>query len=95
MDFEWDEGKAALNIKKHQVAFEEAATVFADPLSMTVPDSDHSIEEDRLITMGTSNRGRVLIVSSTDREDRVRIVSARKATRHERKIYEKAAYPDL
>jgi uncharacterized protein len=88
MEFEWDPDKAARNLKKHKVAFGEAATVFGDPLSVTFPDPDHSIGEDRLITIGTSDRDRVLIVSHTDRKGRVRIISARKATRRERKVYE-------
>jgi uncharacterized DUF497 family protein len=88
MEFEWDEDKAERNLKKHKVAFQEAATVLGDPLSVTFPDPDHSIDENRFITIGTSDRGRVLVVSHTDREDRTRIISARKATRKERKFYE-------
>jgi len=88
MDFEWDEDKAAGNLKKHKVSFTEAATVFGDPLSITFPDPDHSVDEDRFITIGTSDRDRVLVVSHTDRDDRIRIISARKATRRERKVYE-------
>ena len=88
MEFEWDEDKARNNALKHKVDFDEAATVFGDPLSSTFPDPDHSLEEDRYITIGTSGRGRVLIVSHTDRQDRIRIISARKATRHERRVYE-------
>jgi len=88
MDFEWDEDKAAQNLRKHKVAFTEAATVFGDPLSATFPDPDRSIDEDRYITIGTSDRGHVLIVSHTDRADRIRIISARKATRRERDSYE-------
>jgi uncharacterized DUF497 family protein len=91
MEFEWDENKAETNLAKHKVAFDEAATVFGDPLSVTFPDPDHSIDEDRYITIGTSDRDRVLIVSHTDREDRIRIISARKATRRERKAYEEEA----
>jgi uncharacterized DUF497 family protein len=88
MEFEWDEDKAARNLRKHKVAFTEAATVFGDPLSVTFPDPDHSMDEDRYIIVGTSNRNRVLVVSHTDREERVRIITARKATRLERKFYE-------
>jgi uncharacterized DUF497 family protein len=91
MEFEWDEDKAASNLKKHKVTFGEAATVFGDSLSSTFPDPDHSIDEDRYITIGTSDRDRVLIVSHTDREGRIRIISARKATRHERKAYEEGS----
>jgi uncharacterized DUF497 family protein len=61
MEFEWDDAKAAGNLKKHRVTFDEAATIFGDPLSMTFPDPDHSLEEDRYITLGTSERNRVLI----------------------------------
>jgi uncharacterized DUF497 family protein len=88
MEFEWDEDKAAQDLKKHKVAFSEAATVFGDPLSVTFPDPDHSLDEDRYITMGTSGGGHVLVVFHTDREDRIRIISARKATRRETKAYE-------
>jgi uncharacterized protein len=88
MEFEWDEEKARANLRKHKVEFDEAATVFADFLSRTFPDPDHSLDEERYITIGTSDRGRVLVVSHTDRENRNRIISARKATPRERKIYE-------
>ena len=88
MEFEWDEDKAAGNLKKHKVAFTEAATVFGDPLSATFPDPDHSTDEDRFITIGSSDRDHVLVVSHTDRDERIRIISARKATRRERKVYE-------
>lgn len=90
LEFEWDSDKAASNAAKHGVSFEEAATVFGDPLSLTVYDPDHSQDEDRYITMGTSVDNRLLLVSHTDREDRedrVRIISARLATRRERKAY--------
>lgn len=88
MEFEWDADKAARNLAKHDVSFQEAATVFGDPLSMTYYDPDNSDEEDRYITIGHSSTGQVLIVSHTDREDRIRIISARRATRKERKSYE-------
>jgi uncharacterized DUF497 family protein len=88
MEFEWDDAKAARNRKKHAIAFDEAATIFGDPLAVTFPDPDHSSDEDRYITLGTSERGRLLVVSHTDRDDRIRIISARKATRRERKAYE-------
>lgn len=88
MDFEWDKAKAARNLKKHKVAFDEAATLFGDPLSVTFPDPDHSLDEDRFIIIGMSARNRVLIVSFTDRGKRARIISARKATRQERNVYE-------
>ena len=88
MEFEWDEDKAAENLRKHKVAFTEAATVFGDPRGITVSDPDHSSEEDRLITVGLSIRSRLLIVSHLDLGDRVRIISARRLTRTERKVYE-------
>jgi uncharacterized protein len=90
LQFEWDSEKAAANLKKHRVSFEEAETVFGDPGEMTVFDEDHSEEEDRYISMGISNLGRVLVVSYTDREDRIRIISARVANKTERKLYEEA-----
>jgi uncharacterized protein len=86
--FEWDEGKAGVNKRKHGVTFEEASTVFADPLSVTIYDPTHSDEEHRYITLGESQRRRLLVVVFTDRDDRIRIISARGATRSERKNYE-------
>lgn len=88
MDFEWDPRKAATNLRKHGVSFTEAGTVFGDELAITVPDPDHSDQEDRFITIGWSNRHRLLMVSHTDRSDRIRIISARELTRNERKAYE-------
>ena len=88
MEFEWDKDKADANLKKHRVSFEEAATVFGDLLSATFPDPDHSIDEDRYITVGSSDKNRILKVSHTDREGRIRIISARKATPRERQAYE-------
>ena len=87
--FEWDEQKARRNIKKHKVSFEEATTVFADPLSLTIPDPLHSEEEDRFVTMGMSIRGRLLVVVHTERGDTIRIISARLATSRERRAYER------
>ena len=89
IEFEWDSDKAETNIRKHRVAFREAATVFNDGLSITIYDPDHSDQEDRYITIGTSGAGRLLIVSHTDRGDRTRIISARELTPKERKAYEK------
>jgi uncharacterized protein len=86
--FEWDTKKAATNLSKHGVSFDEASTVFADSLSATTNDPDHSREESRLLTFGMSNAGRILVVSHTDRGATIRIISARLATRHERKMYE-------
>jgi hypothetical protein len=88
MEFEWDPKKAALNLKQHGVSFQEATTVFGDPLSITAPDPDHSSEENRCIIVGQSHRGRLLIVSHTERGDRIRIISARELTRKERRAYE-------
>ena len=88
MNFEWDPAKAAQNLRKHRVSFEEAATVFGDPLSLTFLDPDHSMAEHRFITIGLSRSNRVLIVAHTDRDERVRLISARKATQRERKYYE-------
>jgi uncharacterized protein len=93
MEFEWDDAKAEANEKKHGVPFAEAMTVFGDPLSLTGYDPDHSIDEDRYITMGLSATGRLLIVSHTDRGDKVRIISAREATRAERRDYEDGNFP--
>ena len=88
MNFEWDIVKAKANQIKHGVSFAEAATVYGDPMAFTFNDIDHSKEEDRYITMGCSERNRFLVVAHTDRGDRIRIISARKATRKERKAYE-------
>jgi uncharacterized DUF497 family protein len=90
MRFEWDAEKATANVRKHGVSFNEASTVFADTLSATVHDPDHSHGEYRWLTFGMSSFGRILAVSYTDRGVAVRIISARPATRHERKIYEEA-----
>ena len=88
MRFEWDPAKAAGNFAKHGVSFEEAATVFRDPLSATAPDPDHSLDEERFITFGVSTSGWHLVVAHADRDDTIRIISARPATPGERKIYE-------
>ncbi len=86
--FEWDPRKAASNAKKHGLGFEEAATAFADPLSMTVPDPDHSDEEDRFVLLGLSFRGRLVVVVHSERGEAIRIISARFATARERMSYE-------
>jgi uncharacterized DUF497 family protein len=78
--FEWDERKAEKDLKKHVVSFEETSTVFADPLALTISDPLHSEEEDRFITLGESHRARLLVVVSTERGDKTRIISARVAT---------------
>jgi len=88
MEFDWDPKKATSNLRRHHVSFGEAATVFRDPLSTTVPDPDHSLDEDRSITVGLSHRGRLLMVAHTERGDRVRLISARELTRTERAQYE-------
>jgi hypothetical protein len=88
VNFEWDPRKAAQNLRKHEVSFHEAATIFGDPMAVTYQDPDHSIAEERFITVGTSSGGRVLIVAHTDRGENVRIISARKTTRRERNYYE-------
>jgi len=88
MEFEWNPGKAARNLKDHKITFEEAATVFGDPLSLTLPDPDHSNDESRFITVGNSIDGKLLLVSHTDRDEKIRIISAREATKRERKFYE-------
>ena len=88
MEFEWDPKKAVRNLRKHRVSFTEAATVFGDPLGVTVRDPDHSSEEERYITLGVSHRLRLVMVSHADRGRRVRIISARPMTRAEREAYE-------
>ena len=88
MRFEWDPGKATENLARHGVSFEEAATVFRDALSTTGADPDHSFDEDRFITFGVSTAGRLLAIAHTDRDDTIRIISARPATPSERAIYE-------
>ena len=89
MRFEWDRDKAAGNLKKHRVSFDEAVTIFYDPLSATFPDPDHSFDEQRFISVGYSSRGRLLVVTYTERGVAVRIISARLATAKERKRHEK------
>ena len=88
MEFEWDPEKARLNHQKHGISFHEAATVLGDPLGTTFPDPDHSVGERRYVTIGTSEAGRLIVVAHVDRSRRVRIISARRVTRHERRFYE-------
>ncbi|HBL14498.1 MAG TPA: hypothetical protein DD379_24545 [Cyanobacteria bacterium UBA11162] len=88
MKFEWDENKAAKNLSKHKVSFDEAKTVFNDPFYIDFYDPDHSEEEDRYLIVGQSAQGRLLIVSYTERGNSVRLISAREATRYERRVYE-------
>jgi len=85
--FEWDDQKAASNIQKHGISFDEAVTVFADEMALTFADTDHFETEDRSRTYGISNKGRLLVVVHTERRNNVRIISARKATRYENSIY--------
>jgi uncharacterized protein len=87
--FEWDEAKASENLSKHSVSFAEASTVFADPLSRTIPDPLHSGKEDRFVILGESASGHTLVVVHTHRGENVRIISARRATPRERKYYER------
>ena len=89
-DFEWDEDKAGRNLEKHRVPFEEAATVFDDPMFITFIDEEHSLDEERHITIGLSSRGRLLMLAHADRRDRIRIISARRATRKEEQFYAEA-----
>lgn len=86
--FEWDENKARQNLVKHNISFIEATTVFLDSRSITIDDPDHSQSEQRYIIIGYSNRGRLLVVVYVDRGDNIRIISARQATRYERRTYE-------
>jgi len=88
--FEWHGTRAAANLRKHGVSFDEAATVFADTLSHVFPDQDHSDDETRFLIIGMSEAGRVLVVSHTDRGAQTRIISAREATRKERNFYEES-----
>jgi uncharacterized DUF497 family protein len=86
--FWWNPRKAAVNVRKHGVTFEEAATVFGDRLSVTITDPDHSAGEQRFLLLGVSNRGRLLVVAHAERGDAIRIISARRVTRRERRTYE-------
>jgi uncharacterized DUF497 family protein len=83
VSIEWDADKAHANATKHQVTFEEAATVFSDPLDLTIPDPDHSVEEDRYVSVGTSAAGRLLVVGYTERGSKIRVIFARRATMRE------------
>jgi uncharacterized protein len=88
LDFEWDPAKAEANLKEHGVSFDEATTIFRDTLSITISDPDHSDSEDRFIDIGMSHRMQLLVVSYTERQDKIRIISARQPTRAERRSYE-------
>lgn len=91
MEFESDPDKAEYNLRTHKVSFSEAATVFGDPLGMTIADPDHSSDEKRLLTIGHSEQNRLLIVSHVEKNERVQLISARCLTRSERKAYEEKA----
>lgn len=88
LEFEWDPAKARVNVRKHGVSFEEAATVFGDPLSVTISDPLHSTDEQRFIIVGRSRQGRIIVVVHVDRGHRIRIISARPAARREKRKYE-------
>jgi uncharacterized DUF497 family protein len=88
LEFEWDPAKAESNLKEHGVSFDDATTVFRDTLSITISDPDHSESENRFVDIGMSHRMELLVVSYTERKNRIRIISARRATRAERKNYE-------
>lgn len=88
LKFEWDGAKPQSNLARHRVSFEEAASVFGDPLALTFPDPDHSIDEKRWLTFGVSYSDRLLVVAHAERGRSIRIITARRATRHERGIYE-------
>lgn len=90
MQFEWNPQKATSNFQKHGVSFREAATVFQDALSITYPDSDHSIGENRYVMIGLSRYGQLLVVAHAERGNRIRIISARRATRNEQRFYEES-----
>ena len=93
MQFEWDPQKAARNLVKHGVSFGEAATVFGDPLAVTIDDPDHSVDERRHLTTGLSVNQRLIIVAHTEREGRIRIIMAREAAPRERRQYESGDEP--
>jgi hypothetical protein len=90
LSFEWDESKTKSNLAKHGVSFEEASTVFGDPLSLTIPDPAHSQAEDRFIIIGHSHQQDLLVVVHTERGDNILVISARRASRGERKRYEES-----
>ena len=89
LGFEWDEEKARANLKRHRVGFDETVTVFTDPFSITIHDPEHSSDEQRYIDIGSSDKRRVLVVVYAERGSNIRIISCRRATRSERKLYEK------
>lgn len=92
LTFEWDEVKAKINFNKHKVSFEEGKTIFNDPFLFTFSDNEHSIDEKRCINIGTSAKGRILVLIHTERNDKIRIISCRKATANERIFYEESRF---
>jgi uncharacterized protein len=88
--FEWDPEKAVYNLQKHQVSFDEASTIFNDPQYITFLDEEHSLDEERYITIGLSDKNRLLMAAHTERGDTIRIISARKVTKNEEKFYQEA-----
>ena len=88
LQFDWDDGKAKTNLRKHDISFAEAISVFFDPFSITIDDPDHSADEERFVDIGMSDRGRPLVVVYTERGARIRLISCRKASSDERKFYE-------
>ena len=88
MKIEWDLEKAKSNLKKHGISFEEAATALSDPMAATGADPDHSITEERYVTFGVSEKGRLVVVSHTEQDETIRIISARKASKGEKELYE-------
>ncbi len=92
LTFEWDEDKARENLRKHRVSFDEAKTIFWDPFSITIPDPDHSMDEERFVDIGASVNGRVLVVVYTERGTNIRLISCRRATPFERKKYEQGYF---
>jgi uncharacterized protein len=92
MEFDWDSKKAAANLKKHGLSFQEAATMFGDPMAYMVADPNHSEDEDRYVSIGYTETGRLVVVSHTEHEGVTRIISPRKANRKERKSHEEGQY---
>lgn len=90
--FEWDEVKAIANLKKHKVSFEEGKKIFNDPFLLSFPDSDNTQHEERYINVGLSAKGRILVLIHTERQGKIRIISCRKATAHERRYYEEGVF---
>ena len=88
MDFEWNHQKAEFNSQKHGITFDEASTVFGDTLSVTFPDLEHSIQEERYLIIGLSSKNKILVISHVYRNESIRIISARQATKREQKFYE-------